>query len=76
MLNEFNTAVAAEGVKMIAEGCKTITSVLESSDFRKIDSIKAQMIIYHLGNIAQSNGALVKIITDIGAKIDTKAGDF
>lgn len=75
MLNEFNTAIMAEGIKMIAEGCKAITTVLEDMD-GKSDVIEMHYILYQLQSIAQSNECISNTLKDIGAKIDTKAGDF
>lgn len=73
-LNEFNTAIMAEGVKMIAEGCKTITTVLEGMD-GKSEIIEMHLILFQLQSIAQSNEAIAKTLQEIGAEIDTKAID-
>ena len=73
-LNEFNTAIMAEGVKMIAEGCKTITTVLEGMENKSEDEL--MHILNRLQIIAQSNSAIARMLQGISAEIDTKAGDF
>lgn len=62
-LNEFNTAIMAEGVKMIAEGCKTITTVLEGMENKSEDEL--MHILNRLQIIAQSNSAIAKILSYI-----------
>lgn len=75
MLNEFNTAIAAEGLKSIAEGCKIISEACHS-EYVQGNVKDAQTILDQLTVVATSTQALSEIIRTIGAKIDTKAGDF
>jgi hypothetical protein len=73
-LNEFNTAIMAEGVKMIAEGCKAITTVLDGMETKSEDEL--MHILNRLQVVAQSNSAIAKILQGISAEIDTKAADL
>ena len=66
-LNEFNTAIMAEGVKMIAEGCKTITTVLEGMENKSEDEL--MHILNRLQIIAQSNSAIAKILSYIKEEV-------
>lgn len=75
MLNEFNTAVAAEGLKSISEGCKSLSEVCDS-EYKKGNITEAQMILDLLSVVATATKGISDIIQQIGAKIDTKAGDF
>ena len=75
MLNEFNTAVAAEGLKSISEGCKQIAEVCHS-EFTKGNVEDAQIILSYLSTVAGTAKILGDLLAKKGAKIDTKAGDF
>ncbi len=75
MLNEFNTAIAAEGLKSISEGCKSLSEVCKS-EYKKGNVTDSQMILDLLSVVATATKGIGDIIVQIGAKIDTKAADL
>lgn len=75
MLNEFNTAIAAEGIKMIAEGCKILSEVCDT-EHKEGSKEDAKLMIFWLSEIALANSVISRLIELAGSKIDTKAGDF